>query len=165
MEWRKNRKVVLRNRRICVLILVLMEWRKDLLWDVAGYVCPWVLILVLMEWRKNSKPMLWLVAIFSGFNPCSNGMKKELKYDGKNWTGLSVLILVLMEWRKNLPYSAEYAGANCFNPCSNGMKKERYFMAACVWFELAFVSCFNPCSNGMKKERRRNWYDWNWCWF
>ena len=37
-----------------------------------------------------------------GFNPCSNGMKKE----PQDW------------WKGN--------EADCFNPCSNGMKKELF---------------------------------------
>ena len=98
MEWRKNMKAKNKGTPVSVLILVLMEWRKNPSMLAVGWNLP-VLILVLMEWRKN----WWSADRFrctSGFNPCSNGMKKEL-----------YRLVSIMR-------------AMCFNPCSNGMKKE-----------------------------------------
>ena len=58
------------------------------------------------------------------FNPCSNGMKKEQKKTYGFYRVKQVLILVLMEWRKNLYKGKELWWRRSFNPCSNGMKKE-----------------------------------------
>ena len=72
-----------------------------------------VLILVLMEWRKN-KNFGFNVSVPVRFNPCSNGMKKELnnplivKYE------YAVLILVLMEWRKNSVNAQEFYAVEKF---------------------------------------------------
>ncbi len=98
MEWRKNSEQLKPNAEVTVLILVLMEWRKNFLPAIGGN-------------------------ISYGFNPCSNGMKKE-----------------------RICVKCSSAGG-CFNPCSNGMKKERDENKL-----YAGHDCFNPCSNGMKKE-------------
>ncbi len=105
-----------------------------------------VLILVLMEWRKNIKCWnSWKMT--KSFNPCSNGMKKERVRRPVAAEVFSVLILVLMEWRKNCFREIWPSPKNCFNPCSNGMKKELR-----KWPRPSARCCFNPCSNGMKKE-------------
>ena len=81
------------------------------------------------------------------FNPCSNGMKKELN-DGRVFKSeCDVLILVLMEWRKNIIFILSICLLMGFNPCSNGMKKEHVYTSL-----VRKEARFNPCSNGMKKE-------------
>ncbi len=80
-----------------------MEWRKNRLRPPYSF-WTFVLILVLMEWRKNIQT-LCVSHLQGSFNPCSNGMKKELKNGTEKKIYLDVLILVLMEWRKNtFPY-------------------------------------------------------------
>ena len=138
--------------------------------ECTGVLCSReVLILVLMEWRKNTSKVSMTLP-YKSFNPCSNGMKKE-RYSARwqdlhrrvlilvlmEWrknmkaknkgTPVSVLILVLMEWRKNSPKTSPSPKSPSFNPCSNGMKKERKTNTMRM-----FKKSFNPCSNGMKKE-------------
>ena len=111
MEWRKNILWCTLHPCLGVLILVLMEWRKNLLSEDTRSWGRLVLILVLMEWRKNLVFLEWC-SVSRRFNPCSNGMKKEhwgyLQAVFHGW----VLILVLMEWRKNFGSDESYAGDN-----------------------------------------------------
>ena len=74
---------------------------------------------------KKELMFLALATCAVGFNPCSNGMKKE-------------------------PMKANYLFTPmiCFNPCSNGMKKELTVKK----LSTRHSRSFNPCSNGMKKE-------------
>ena len=134
-----------------VLILVLMEWRKNCQEHeeaTASVICS--------NGMKKERSTTSSLGLPLRFNPCSNGMKKEHHLPWCRCGLWFVLILVLMEWRKNILFRRRAQKLWGFNPCSNGMKKE--LIAALCSFIKALR--FNPCSNGMKKERWSRNTDW-----
>ena len=129
-----------------------------------------VLILVLMEWRKNTTRLRTSRSRRS-FNPCSNGMKKELLYAMWPFNNEIVLILVLMEWRKNIGGHAIQAAHECvlilvlmewrknMGCCPRTSGQNVLILVLMEWrknqiivLKQIMAKSFNPCSNGMKKE-------------